>query len=322
MSNTTGPDTVTEADLHPHADDSLPDGADDGGEQHPLTVDEQRAQRLAVASPLDRAIQTRPFGNPRTARYQPALRMPISDQMTTPPLDMDPGLVTEMDGYADRSDIDSATGLPRVKAHPSVQQAAAAMNGMRTALIQIAEAREKSKRHPELESEASQVLAVQRYVDGMYLPPSERGDTARKALDYRISEVEKLIEATVLQGGSFHLSPQAIEVRGHVKGLSTEARMKFIDGLMEAGDHESLAAILRFKPYLSGLSQGMVDSLNEQYVQRTKPYLLAEVAMLNKVKDTLMRAHHWFINYGLERAAGVKRAVVADLRKRVAAAKF
>jgi hypothetical protein len=56
--------------------------------------------------------------------------------------------------------------------------------------------------------------------------------------------------------------------------------------------------------------------------ERHKPWVTAELEFLTKTRDFLERAHHYFMWTAVERAQGVKTAVIQDLRARVKAASF
>lgn len=292
--------------------------ADEPDTAPPLTVDEQRARRLSVASPLDRAIQSRPFGNPQTGRYVHALRF---DELRAPAPGLDPGYITEADGYY--SDETDASGNRIVKYPLATQaaQAAQALEAMRGVVTRIIDAREKSKLNPALASEAQQVLAVADLYDKVWEPASRQGDAARKSIEARIDAIEKEMR-TGIQTDNSHQTPQASEIRAFVRGMKTTDRSKFIAELIDKGDTESLAAILKGKPYLSGLTDDMVAVYVEQFNHKAKPHLPAELTYLRTVLEKLEIGHRLFVNEQIERAMGVKHAAIRDLRARVKAASF
>lgn len=277
--------------------ESLRDEPDDTEQ---ATASEKKANRMAMLSPLGQAIEGRPFGHPPRGELPPVW----VDQLARPSLDYDPGNVTAQEDY----------GLHDV----AVTEAVTALEAMQSALNVVIEAREKVKKDPTL-TQAAMALAVADYADSKAPTATRAVDAAMKAIETRISDAE----AKLREGIPGHATGSvASEIRAYVKGLrnSTE-RMSFMRGLVASSDTESLAAVLKARPFLSGLTQAEADMLVHNWNVRVQPELSPRIDFLKRVRDHLERASAPFI-LDMQRAIGVKYETVKRLRDAKAAAKL
>lgn len=278
--------------------DSIPEDQD-----RPLTQGEKHAQAMQMAAPIDKSLIGRPIGGP--PRYQHKLR--TGDQLTRPSVTLDPGNIEKLDGFSEHGHL--------------VQEAADAMRLFHGTVEDLITARERSKKDPERPAEASQILRVAEYVDKVWEPVSRKGDAARVALEQRIARAEGQLRADISPDTS-HLSAQAAEIRAHARGLSTEQRIKWLNGLIADNDTESLAAVLRGKAYLSGLTRESSDAFVMAYNQARKPQVVAQLDFMRRALTKLDAAHRMFVHEQIEGAMGCSRAMVSRLRKERAAAAF
>ena len=189
---------------------------------------------------------------------------------------------------------------------------------MRFILTDVITARDKVKKDPTL-TQAAMALEVSDYADRKMTPATLKVDAALGAINKRITEAE----AKLRDGIPGHANgSMATEVRAHVKAMaSIPDRMKFMRELIAAGDTESVAAVLKAKPFLSGLSRPEVDMLLHQYNLTVQPDLLPRIDFMKKAREHLERASAPFI-LDAQRAVGVKSETVKRLRDAKAAAKL
>lgn len=286
-------DTATQAE-------SLTDEPDTQPEPDLRTVAERKADRLAILSPLGQALEGRSFGHLPRAELPPVW----VDQLARPGLGYDPKSLTE---------------LPEYEAHASyVPEAVGALQAMHEALTVVIDARNKVKGDPTL-TQAAMVLTVADFADGKWPAATRRVDAAMKVMDARIAEAE----ASLREGIPGHAGGTvATEIRAHVKAMrnGTE-RMAFMRELIDAGDTESVAAVLKAKPFLSGLTPAEADMLVHSVNAKARPELAPRIAFLNQVRDHLERVSAPFV-LDMQRAVGVKVETVNKLRAAKAAAKL
>lgn len=282
-----------------------PDQVSIADEPEQLTVDEKRALARHGQAPIDHALNSRPFGSlPKSYPH----RLRIVEQLKQPtPLFMSAS-ISKMDGYEAHADF--------------VSEALPALDALHDVLVSAIAVREKSQRNPELESEASQVMAVADWVDKLMTPASTKVDAAVSVISARLKAAEAEMR-TGIDSNSSYLSPLAGQVRDYCRALpNVGERVKFVSELIAANDTESLAAILRpNKPFLSGLTQRECEMLIQQYNRARKPALPERIEVMSKVLDHLNRAGAQFV-LKLENAMGCGWESIAKLRAAKAAAKF
>lgn len=277
--------------------ESIPDEPETGEQQ--LTVDERRALRNSVLSPLGLTIENRPFGHPASAE-----RVVWFDQMTRVKVDYDPGMIT---------------GLPEYESYPhDVREVVGALDAMHKTFSDVITAREKVKKDPTL-TEPAMVLAVADYADRVFPPATTKVDAAFSAITKRIEEAEAQLHSGIpgASGGTM-----AAEVRAHVKALSNGTeRMKFMRDRIAEGDTETVAAVLKAKPFLSGLNKAEADLLTHDVNVTAQPDLLPRIRLMKKALAHLERATQPLLN-DMQRAIGVRHQTVTSLRAAKAAAKI
>lgn len=266
----------------------------------PLTVAEQKAQRMAVLSPLGQALEGRSFGHPQRAELPPVW----VDQLARPALDYSPKNITELPDYA-LHDV-------------AVTEVVAALEAMQSTLNVVIDAREKVKKDPTL-TQAAMALAVADYAEAKFPAASRKVDAAMAAIEKRITEAEgKLREGIPGHAGG----GQSGEIRRHVKEMKNGTeRMKFMRDRIAEGDMETVAAVVKGKAWLSGLSKAEVDLLVHDYNLRAQPELLPRIDFLKRARDHLERASAPFL-VDMQRAVGVSHSTIKRLRDAKAAAKL
>ncbi|WP_341891347.1 hypothetical protein [Variovorax sp. YR752] len=270
--------------------------------ERPLTTGEQQAIARAGAAPIDVALSSRPFGHPQ--RYEPRLR--TLEPLTRPPLSFAPESISKLDGYEEHG--------------THVAEAVGALEAMQGVLRTVIDAREKSKLDPTM-NESAAVVAVGAYADKLSPPATMKVDAALKVLGGRIKVAEAELR-TGIDPSAGHLTAMAGEIRAHCRSLPNVAeRSKFINSLIDAGDTESLAAVLRGKPYLSGLTQEQSDLFVQQFNRKRRPELPARIELMKRATAHLERAGAQFV-LQMEQAMGTRWDTVKRLRDAKAAASF
>ncbi|QHL91161.1 hypothetical protein GVO57_10460 [Sphingomonas changnyeongensis] len=130
----------------------------------------------------------------------------------------------------------------------------------------------------------NRILIVGKEVEKHKHRLAQRLDRACRDLDARIAHTEgelmKPLEARAL--GSLNA-----EIRNHARSLERPERSKLIRQAMEADDDTTLASILGSPPYLSRLSNEDRDHYLHQYHAKKNPHLVARLALMKKVRDTM-----------------------------------
>lgn len=83
---------------------------------------------------------------------------------------------------------------------------------------------------------------------------------------------------------------EAAEIRGHFASLPDADRFKLLEERVEAGDAETVHAVLSAPPFLSGLSDTQRAALRAQAEQRFAPELVARRAGLDALEGSLKGA--------------------------------
>ena len=112
------------------------------------------------------------------------------------------------------------------------------------------------------------------------------GEQASRALEFARTEIDserrKLVEDLGLVEDH-----RASEVRGTMRGLKDQERMKLLQEAIEGGDAATIAAVTAAPAYLSGLSSERAQALRRQYEQRHAAERLARIDTLTKAAEVV-----------------------------------
>lgn len=254
--------------------------------------DVTNTQPVPLQSPLDAAFQ-KPNGRPG-----PAVDLIWSKEpLLLPSVTLAPGNITGIDGYEEFG----GWGLDHV---------VNAMAGLHDACANIIEGRKAVQADPTM-TDAARAIAVADLADKLSAKVTKSADAAlgllKKTIASERAELSKPLAAAV--------SPElGREIRAHVKAMKPAERLGFLQAQAKAGDVTTLSAVIKAPSYLSGVEPDMLPTLNNELNRALNPQAVKRLAMLEKAEERLSHAGSIFIA-STERAAGVKRGVVARLRE-------
>ena len=198
---------------------------------------------------------------------------------------------------------------------PVIGHAVAAFSEAYSGLGQVFSAREAAKTNPAW-NETQQILATADLSDKVFEKVAKRMDSSRASLEAGIAHLTKEMSQP-LESRASH--PVSAEIRAHVKGLPTAARVGFIKQAIDAGDHETVRAVCGAPSYLSGLEPGMQQSLTRLYHEKANPTMAKRLKALTSAKDYIEKNGSLVLKE-LERAVGLAPHRVERLRKAKSAA--
>lgn len=261
------------------------------------TENESAPQPLSP-SPLDAAFQ-RPNGRPSPA----ADLIWSKDALALPSVSLDPGVITNLDGYEELG----GCGLDHV---------VNAMSGLHSACASIIQSRLAVQQDPTL-TDAARAIAVADLADKLTAKVTKSVDASlamlKKTIAAERAELSKPLAAAV--------NPElGREIRAHCKALKPAERLGFLQARARAGDTVTLSAVLKAPAYLSGVESDVLNTLNQELNRALNPQAVKRLAMLEAADERLSHAGAIFIA-SAERAVGVKHGVVAKLREQQARAR-
>lgn len=107
----------------------------------------------------------------------------------------------------------------------------------------------------------------------------------------------------------------AVEIRAHVKGLKSGAHvMDFVRRAIDAGDHDTVSAVLGAPAYLSGMTPETQAVMLTMYHTKARPDVAKRLAAAKAAEDHLNRNAGLFMGQ-VERAIGGDWRKVQALRK-------
>ena len=164
----------------------------------------------------------------------------------------------------------------------------------------IYNARDAAAEDPTLNDDARLVMVAD-FADKL----SER---ATKALDYahttvrnNIAALEKVLAEPVASKAAQTI---AVEIRAHAKGLKSGASvMDFVRRAIDAGDHDTVSAVLGAPAYLSGITPETQAVMLRMYHTKANPQTAKRLAALKAAQDHLER-NAPLIHVQIEKAIG------------------
>lgn len=186
-----------------------------------------------------------------------------------PSISLDPGTITAIEGFEEFKDY-----------------LAPAQNALSTAfegLKQIAKAREFADRNGAW-NEAAKLMNVAAASEKKQESMTRAFDTASKNLTTAANALEASLSAPI-ESAAF--GPMAAEIRAHVKSLSSDARNKFVNDMLKAGDLKSLSAVLGGPAFLSGMTEDMHKAYTRLYHEHKSPEAVRRLRATRAALDML-----------------------------------
>lgn len=190
-----------------------------------------------------------------------------------------------------------------------VDDVVSVFNDIYATLGKLHDARVLWERNPAV-TEENRILIVGKEVSKQKVRLAQRLDRASRDLDARIAHVEAELVRPVQQGAA--AGPLAAEVRAHCKSLDNAQRSKLIREALEADDEATLKAVLGAQPFLSGMTAVDRDHYLHQYHSRKQPQLVARLALMTRVRETLNNtgANGSAFHLAFDKVAGAKPQLV------------
>lgn len=243
------------------------------------------------------AIDHLDIGPRMPAHGKPVRSGPTLEGAYSPPIDFHPGVIEAIDGfkefqgYLTPAQEAFSSAYEGLKAIRSAYDAAArnpAWN-QHQRLLNVAGAAEKQ---------------YQRML-GKFDAAIKNLSTAAKALD------ESLSQPLEQQAGAGTINS---EIRAHVKALSSEARMNFINDAIADRNSKVLTAVLGAPSFLSGLKDPIHASFTRLYWEKTSPEAVGRLTATRRAIE-LLEKRGPTVHRHVERAMGGQWATVQALRK-------
>jgi hypothetical protein len=166
-------------------------------------------------------------------------------------------------------------------------------------------------------NEHQQVLVVADFAEKHQTLVAQKFDSAVASLTKGIDAMDAMLNGPI-KADAERLNV-AQEIRAHTKGLSVDERQKFLSDAHDAGDIETLRAVLGAKGYLSGLTEQERQVRTRMLHEKNSPETANRLKVMRAARDMLLQRSG--IVFGeVEKALGAKWDKVQQLRKGQSAA--
>jgi len=216
------------------------------------------------------------------------------DTRVTPALH--PEVVKALEGY----DSDTA---------PYLAPTETAFSEAYIGISQVFTAREKAATNPTW-NEAQQIIQTQDLADKVFARVAKGFDATRANLDRSIAFLEGELSTPLAQKAVGSLGR---EIREHVKALTTTEKHKFLQEAIDAGDEETVSAVIGAKHYLTGISVEMQTVLTRAWHTRQQPEKAKRLAAMQGARS-LIEKNAPLVFAQLEKAVGMRPDKVKALR--------
>jgi hypothetical protein len=176
-------------------------------------------------------------------------------------------------------------------------------------IAKVHDARDKAKTNPTW-NEAQQIIATDDLAQKEFGRIAKGFDSVRGNLEKGIGSIEKELSAPVESKAAHTV---AGEIRGHLKGLTTDERMKAIREAIDEGDHATATAALGAPAMLSGLDKKMQAVLTRMYHERHNPGLAKRLKAMQGAK-VMIEERGGLVFKELEKAVGAPQHKARALR--------
>lgn len=208
-----------------------------------------------------------------------------------------PGNIRALDDY------DDETALYLAPAETALSEAYVGLG-------QVHSARDAARKNPAW-NDAAQVLQTQDYADKIFTRVARHFDSTSASLSKSIASIEEQLSAPITSKASHAVSA---EIRAHVKTLSAEDRMSFLQRVAHEGDETTCAAVFGAPAYLSGVEPKTVEVLTRIYHERKSPAVAKRLRAMKAAHD-LLSDRGGLLHKELEKAVGMAPARVRALRQ-------
>lgn len=172
--------------------------------------------------------------------------------------------------------------------------------------ISIHEAREAAKNDLTL-TENARLVAVADFADKVTERATRAFDYANTALTNNIAALEKALAEPVQSKAAQTI---AVEIRAYVKGLKAEGGsiLDFVRRAIDAGDHDTVSAVLGAPAYLSGMTPENQAVMLRMYHAKANPQTAKRLVAAQAAQEYLQRNGGLFMGQ-------VEKAIGGDYRK-------
>ena len=194
---------------------------------------------------------------------------------------------------------------------PLFQQTEEAFDMAYRTVLSIHDAREKAENDPTLNESARLVMTAD-FADKVMEKATVAFDRAGASLRNNIAALEKSLAEPVQARAAHTIS---VEIRNYVRELKTAASaMDFVRRAIDAGDHDTVSAVLGAPAYLSGMTPEQQAVMLRMYHEKARPDVSKRLAALKAAQDHLDR-NAPLIHGQIEKAIGGDWRKVQMLRK-------
>lgn len=208
-----------------------------------------------------------------------------------------PDNVKHIEGY----DEDTAPVLA-----PTMTAFSEAYEGLRL----VHTARDKARTNPTWNTEM-QVIHTQDLADKVMAKITRTFDATRANLEKGIAHLEGELSKPVESKAAGSI---AAEVRAHIKGLTSEERMKVLQQAIDDGDHIVATAVLGAPAMLSGIGPKMQHTLTRFYHERHNPAVAKRLKAMQGAK-AMIEERAGLVFSAMETAVGSPPHKVKALRE-------
>ena len=205
-------------------------------------------------------------------------------------------------GMAEYTDDTAPLFGPVISAFDLAHQTLAAIHDARVAATQDATINENAR-----------LVMTADFADKVTERTTKAFDYATTALTNNINALEKSLAEPVLERAAHTIS---VEIRAHVKGLKAEGGsiLDFVRRAIDAGDHDTVSAVLGAPAYLSGMTPEQQQVMLRMYHAKSRPDVAKRLAAAKAAQDYLDRNAGQFMPQ-VEKAIGGDWRKVQMLRK-------
>lgn len=197
-----------------------------------------------------------------------------------------------------------------------VNAAVEALSAAYAGLGQIHEAKAAASKN-QAWNENQQVLMVAEFAEKQQTSITRKFDSAVASLTKGIDAMDAMLNDPVKADAE--RSSVASEIRAHVKNLTYEQRQKFLSDAHDAGDTETLRAVLGAAGFLSGITEAERQLRTRLMHEKASPETSARLKVMRDARDMLLQ-RGGLVFGEVEKALGADWDKVQQLRKGQSAA--
>lgn len=154
------------------------------------------------------------------------------------------------------------------------------------------------------------IIELSKHAERQFDVIAKKFDSTRATLVKQIAHFESELTQPVEAKAA---APIAREIRDHVKGLSPDKRMGFLEQALKAGDAVTLSSLLGAPCYLSGMTAETQALYVRRYRERLEPVKAKKLKAL-QAAQTLIEERGSLIMAELEKAVGASPQKAVALR--------